>query len=108
MQGIQGIQGIQGFTGDRGLQGIRGIQGIQGLTGPIGLTPVFEIGSVTAVPYGLNPSVSMSGSITNPKLNFFVVQGPQGYIGNTPILSVGTVGYKYYNDTSPPTVELDP
>ena len=106
-QGIQGIQGIQGFTGDRGLQGIQGIQGLTGYTGSNGLTPVFEIGSVTAVPYGLNPSVSMSGSITNPKLNFFVVQGPQGYIGNTPIISVGTVGYKYYNDTSPPTVTLN-
>lgn len=114
LQGIQGFtgnigpQGIQGFTGDRGLQGIQGIQGLTGYTGPNGLTPVFEIGSVTAVPYGVNPSVSMSGSITNPKLNFGIVQGPQGYIGNTPIISIGTVEYKFYYDTSPPSVTLNP
>ena len=54
-----------------------GIVGPQGPQGPQGLTPELTIGTVSNVPYGTLPSVSISGSV----LNFILETGPQGIQG---------------------------
>ena len=50
--------------------------------------PSFSIGSVYNYPNSSSPTVSLSGTVSNPILNFGLVQG---LIGNTPKISIGTI-----------------
>ena len=52
----------------------------QGKAGDNAIQPSFSIGTVSSAE---TPSVTLSGSQTNPQLNFGLVQGIQGPIGNT-------------------------
>lgn len=52
-----------------------------GPQGPSGVTPNLAVGTVQSVPYGNNPQVTITGTTTNPLLNFVLetgAQGPQG------------------------------
>jgi hypothetical protein len=57
--------------------------GVIGPVGPTGETPVIEIGTVTAVPYGTLPSVTLDPGSTPevPILDFVLETGPQGLQG---------------------------
>ena len=78
-QGIQGIKGDKGNRGDTGPQGPRGITGPTGPTGPHGLrgydgkdgvSPNIKIGTITKLPIGSDPNVTITGEYPNLKLNF--------------------------------------
>lgn len=53
----------------------------QGPQGAPGISPVLSVGSVSSVPYGTAPSVSITGTSTAPVLNFTLATGPQGVQG---------------------------
>lgn len=72
----------------------------QGATGSTGATPSFSIGSVSSLPAGSTPVVTITGSSASPQLNFQLpagntgqqgIAGPAGATGATPTISVGTV-----------------
>lgn len=56
-----------------------------GPQGPSGVTPNLAVGTVQSVPYGNAPQVTITGTTTNPLLNFVLetgAQGPQGPRGH--------------------------
>ena len=94
-QGSTGPQGEKGETGDQGIQGPEGPQGIQGPEGPkgdtgatgsqgpkgdTGATPSFTIGSVSG---GAEAGVTITGTASNPVLNFVLPKGDKGDTGAT-------------------------
>ena len=68
-----GYTGSTGFTGASGSNGSNGIDGI---------SPNLSIGTVTGVAYGNPPSVTMTGTSSNPVLNFNIVTGATGANGS--------------------------
>jgi hypothetical protein len=56
-------------------------RGPRGFTGPAGAIPVFSMGSITAIPNGQPPSATITGTPTNPVLNFTVPIGNTGTAG---------------------------
>ena len=60
------------------VQGLKGDPGTNGLNGQ---TPSFTIGTVSNLTTGSIPTVSLTGSPTNPVLNFGLVQGVTGSQG---------------------------
>lgn len=55
-----------------------------GPQGPSGVTPNIQVGTVQSTPYGNAPQVTITGTSTNPLLNFVLEtgqQGPQGERG---------------------------
>jgi len=69
--------------------------GVIGPVGPVGETPVIEIGTVVAVPYGTLPSVTLDPTSTPeiPILDFELETGPQGLQGTQGIQGIpGPVG----------------
>ena len=77
------------------------------MKGDTGISPNISVGSVIGLPYGTNPIVYTSGTTANPILNFGLVQGPQGFLGATPIITIGSIRQIYYNSNDPATVTLD-
>jgi uncharacterized protein related to proFAR isomerase len=69
------------FRIPRGNPGPTGLTGPAGTTGPIGLTPNFSIGSVLTGNPNTNVIVSISGTATNPVLNFTIPRGATGLAG---------------------------
>jgi hypothetical protein len=63
------------------VEGVVGQQGAQGAQGANGITPNFTIGTVSNLSSGSTPTVNLSGTTTNPILNFGLVQGQQGAQG---------------------------
>ena len=57
--------------------------GVIGPIGPTGLTPIIEIGTVSSVPYGTSPAVTLDPGSTPevPILDFLLETGPQGIQG---------------------------
>jgi hypothetical protein len=69
--------------------------GVIGPVGPVGPTPIIEIGTVVAVPYGIPPSVVLDPTSTPeiPILDFTLETGPQGTQGIQGIQGIqGPVG----------------
>ena len=65
-----------------------------GIKGADGVSPTITVGTTSTVASGVNASVINSGTSTNQILNFSIpqgIQGPQGYVGLTPVLSIGSV-----------------
>ena len=59
------------------------------------ITPVFKIGKVETLPYGQNAYVTITGTPTNPELNFGIPAGKpteihRGYIGDDGLLNFET------------------
>jgi hypothetical protein len=66
-------------------------KGDTGPSGADGATPNLTVGTVTSLPYGSDPSVTIDNSDPlNPILNFTLVDGQDG-LGSTPEFSIGTV-----------------
>lgn len=61
---------------------VTGPQGLQGNTGPQGSAATITVGSVTAVAYGGTASVTNTGTSGSAVLDFVLVTGPQGAIGD--------------------------
>lgn len=53
----------------------------EGPQGPTGATPTISIGTVTSVPNGYSPTVTITGTALNPVLNFELEAGIQGIQG---------------------------
>jgi hypothetical protein len=49
-----------------------------GPQGPAGITPNIQVGTVQSTPYGNVPQVTITGTTTNPLLNFVLETGEQG------------------------------
>jgi hypothetical protein len=60
---------------------VGGVKGEKGDTGDNGTTPTFTIGTVSNLASGSTPTVNLTGTSTNPILNFGLVQGIQGIQG---------------------------
>ena len=80
--GPQGATGPQGPKGDTGDTGPQGPTGATGPTGPQGSAATITVGTVTSVPFGGTASVTNSGTSGSAVLDFVVVTGPQGAIGD--------------------------
>ncbi len=61
---------------------VTGPQGATGATGPQGSAATITVGSVTAVAYGGTASVTNTGTSGSAVLDFVLVTGPQGAIGD--------------------------
>ena len=92
-KGEVGEQGIQGLKGDKGdpftyedftpeqlasLKGLKGDKGATGAAGRDGITPNISIGTVTTVEPDTQASVSLTGDVSNLKLNLSIPKGQQG------------------------------
>ncbi len=92
--GPQGEQGIQGIQGEQGIQGIQGDTGATGSTGPQGDAAAVTVGTVGFVDYPGPGTVTNSGTSGSAVLDFVLVRGPQGAIGDLtaadPIAYVGS------------------
>jgi hypothetical protein len=53
-----------------------------GVKGDAGVTPNFSIGAVNSLPFGSTPSVTITGTQTNPVLNFNLISGPENQFIN--------------------------
>ena len=78
--GSQGPQGEKGEKGDTGPAGPTGATGSQGPKGDTGATPSFTIGSVSG---GAEAAVNITGTASNPVLNFVLPKGDKGDTGAT-------------------------
>ena len=77
-----------------------------GATGPSGVTPNIQIGTVQAVPSGSPPEVTITGTPSNPLLNFVLETGPQGVPG--PQGAKGDKGHKGDTGATGPTGDTGP
>jgi len=64
-------------------------QSLTGIGNGATAVPVFTIGSVAAVPYGTPPTVSITGTNSNPTLNFTLETGASS--SSLPSFQIGTV-----------------
>lgn len=73
-----------------------------GPAGPAGNTPNLTVGTVQAVAYGNSPQVTITGTTTDPILNFVLETGPQGPQGTQgpqgPQGPAGTISQAQYDD----------
>ena len=82
--GEQGPQGEVGPKGEQGIQGLKGDKGDTGATGATGangrdgITPNISIGTVTTVEPDAQASASLTGDVSNLKLNLSIPKGQQG------------------------------
>ena len=82
--GEQGPQGEVGPKGEQGIQGLKGDKGDTGATGATGangkdgITPNISIGTVTTVEPDTQASASLTGDVSNLKLNLSIPKGQQG------------------------------
>jgi hypothetical protein len=101
-KGDKGDTGDQGIQGEQGIQGIQGVEGPEGPTGPQGSAATIAVGTVTSVAFGGTASVTNSGTSGSAVLDFVVVTGPQGAIGDltgsAPISYVGNEFSLLYGD----------
>ena len=81
--GPTGPTGATGATGPAGPTGPAGSNGTNGTNGIDAIQPSFSIGTVTSVDNGTDPSVTLTGTQTNPVLNFILETGPKGDKGDT-------------------------
>jgi hypothetical protein len=92
--GNTGPQGPQGATGPEGPTGPTGPQGATGATGPQGSAATVTIGTIGFVDYPGPGTVTNSGTSGSAVLDFVLVRGPQGAIGDLtasdPIAYVGS------------------
>ena len=65
-----------------------------GVVGQTGVTPSLSIGTISSLPYGSTPSVTISGTVTNPVLNFQLITGP-----SNPEIEGNTQGITYDSTT---------
>lgn len=83
-KGEQGPQGEVGPKGEQGIQGLKGDKGDTGATGATGangrdgITPNISIGTVTTVEPDTQASASLTGDVSNLKLNLSIPKGQQG------------------------------
>ena len=68
--------------------------------GVIGPTPTLSVGTISSLPYGSTPSVTISGTINNPILNFQLITGP-----SNPELEGNTQGITYNSSTDTTTID---
>jgi len=94
VQGPQGDTGPQGPQGDEGPTGPTGPQGDIGLTGAQGDAATVTVGTIGFVDYPGPGTVTNSGTSGSAVLDFILVRGPQGAIGDLtaadPISYVGS------------------
>lgn len=81
-QGAQGEKGDTGPTGPQGPKGDTGPQGIQGEKGDTGLTPKLTIGTVETLEPEENATVTISGTVDEPIINFGIPRGRDGSLTN--------------------------
>jgi hypothetical protein len=72
---------VLNFIIPRGDTGLTGSTGSQGPQGPIGATPQLIVGQVLTGSAGSNAIVTISGTTTNPILNFSIPRGNTGIDG---------------------------
>ena len=101
--GPTGLNGAVGPTGAVGATGATGAVGATGATGDVGPSPVFSIGTVTAVPSGTPPTVSLTGTALLPVLNFQLETGAQGPVG-----PAGPQGHTGHTGHTGPTGDVGP
>ena len=101
--GAVGPTGAAGPTGANGAVGATGATGATGPTGAVGPSPVFSIGTVTAVPYGTPPTVGITGTPLLPVLNFQLETGAQGPVGPH-----GPQGHTGHTGPTGPTGDVGP
>ena len=85
VEGPQGPQGTQGSTGPQGPQGDQGPTGPTGptgSTGPQGSAATVTVGTIGFVDYPGPGTVTNSGTSGSAVLDFVLVRGPQGAIGD--------------------------
>ena len=92
--GPQGETGPQGPQGEQGPTGATGPQGDTGATGPQGSAATVTIGTIGFVDYPGPGTVTNSGTSGSAVLDFVLVRGPQGAIGDltaaAPLAYVGS------------------
>ena len=77
-KGERGEVGPQGPKGEQGIQGLKGDKGATGAAGRDGITPNISIGTVTTVEPNTQASASLTGDVSNLKLNLSIPKGQQG------------------------------
>lgn len=80
--GPQGPKGDTGETGPQGPKGDTGPQGIQGEKGDTGLTPRLTIGNVETLEPEENATVTITGTVDDPVVNFGIPRGRDGSLTN--------------------------
>ena len=77
----KGAKGDKGDKGDTGADGAKGDKGDRGEKGADGVTPTFEVGTVSTGVAGSTATVTITGTAPNYVLNFTIPKGDKGDTG---------------------------
>ncbi len=78
---LKGAKGDKGDKGDTGADGAKGDKGDRGEKGADGVTPTFEVGTVSTGVAGSTATVTITGTAPNYVLNFTIPKGDKGDTG---------------------------
>ena len=81
LKGAKGDKGDKGDTGAKGEKGDTGAKGDAGAKGADGVTPTFEVGTVSTGAAGSTATVTITGTAPNYVLNFTIPKGDKGDTG---------------------------